>query len=142
MIFKSLGDKELFTLCLFGEARGESIDGKIAVASVIINRLKRQSWFGKSLKEVILKPYQFSCFLEKDPNRKVLEKIADEFREHLTENIALRECYWVAEGVLDEWLTSNVGKATHYHTKQVDPKWDNEMKLITIIGNHEFYEEA
>lgn len=141
-IIANLSEKQLFTLCLYGEARGEPIEGKIAVASVIINRLKRGRWYGKSLRGVILKPLQFSCFNEDDPNKKKIEIIAQNFIEYLHSYEQLRECYWVAVGFLDCWITSNVGKATHYHTKSINPKWDDKMKLIATIGNHEFFAEV
>ena len=148
-IIANLSEKQLFTICLYGEARGEPIEGKIAVASVIINRLKKGSYYGKNLRGVILKPLQFSCFNEldpvtkkPDPNRKKLEIIAQNFSEYLHSYEHLRECYWVAVGFLDCWLTSNVGGATHYNTLKCDPKWDDNMKLIATIGNHEFFVET
>jgi len=141
-IFENLSEKKLFALCLYGEVRGEPIEGKIAVASVIINRFGKGNWYGKSLRDVILKPKQFSCFNESDPNRKKLEMIAQNFDEYLHSYEHLRECYWVAVGFLDCWLTSNVGKSTHYNTKSCDPKWDDNMKLVATIGNHEFFMEV
>lgn len=141
-IFESLNEKELFTLAIYGEARGEPIEGKVAVASVIVNRLKRNGWFGSTLKEVILKPKQFSCFNATDENRPLLMAIARDFKEYLAKYEVLRECFWVAVGFLDGWLRSNVGDADHYHSLNVDPGWDDEMKLVATIGNHKFYEEA
>lgn len=139
-VFEALEDKELLSLVIYGEARGESIEGKVAVASVITNRVKEGGWYGKSLKEVILKPYQFSCFLENDPNRDLLVSMAHNYLEYLGKYEALRQCWWVAVGFLDGWLISNVGEATNYFADYIPaPDWARKMTLITKIGRHEFY---
>jgi hypothetical protein len=39
--FKKLDKKQLLSLAIYGEARGEAIEGKIAVASVIMNRIEK-----------------------------------------------------------------------------------------------------
>jgi len=140
-VFEKLKERELLALAVYGEARGEPIEGKIAVASVIMNRLKRNGWYGKDLYEVILKPYQFSCFNPGDPNRRRLEIIAENFSDYILNYEKLRECYWVACGFLDHYLTSNVGDATHYHAVYIDPpSWAQEMVEVARIGNHIFYE--
>lgn len=50
----------LFAFALWGEARGEPVDGRHAVAEVICNRAARSS--SGCIDEVLLEPYQFSCF--------------------------------------------------------------------------------
>ncbi len=140
-ILASLLESELFSLVIYGEARGESIEGKVAVASVVTNRLRRGGWFGSTLTEVILKPYQFSAFNPDDPNRRLLEMIARNFWEYLGQYEALRQCWWVAVGFLDGWLSSNVGEATHYFSTSMKspPDWASEMELVAEIGRHRFY---
>jgi len=55
-----MSDLEILARTIQKEAGGESDKGKLAVGAVIANRVKAQSWMGKNLKEVILKPGQFS----------------------------------------------------------------------------------
>jgi len=139
-IFETLKEKELLSLAVYGEARGESIEGKVAVASVITNRLARRGWYGKTLQEVILKPYQFSCFLENDPNHDLLVSIAMNYVEYLGTYDALRQAWWVALGFLDGWLASNVAGATNYFADYIPkPGWATDMEYITKIGRHSFY---
>ncbi len=138
-VFKKLEDIELLTLVMYGEARGEGLDGMLAVGSVVLNRVK-QKVYGNGIKGVILKKYQFSTFNERDPNRESLIRIAFDFKSHLESFLTLRAGYWVAKGLLEGYLHSNVGDANHYNTKGVDPKWDDNMTLIRVIGNHEFFE--
>ena len=44
-------------LNLYHECRGEPLAGQIAVAHVVMNRAEKR---GKSLREIVLQPYQFS----------------------------------------------------------------------------------
>lgn len=53
----------------WGEARGCGELGMQAVINVIVNRADNPSWWGNSLVSVCLKPYQFSCRNQGDPNR-------------------------------------------------------------------------
>ena len=55
-------------LTIYGEARGELNVGRIAVGSVILERIDLQGWMGKTIQQVCLMPYQFSCYLPDDPN--------------------------------------------------------------------------
>jgi spore germination cell wall hydrolase CwlJ-like protein len=141
-VFEELDDKKLMALCLYGEARGEPLSGKIGVASVIMNRVKKNGWFGSTIKKVILKPKQFSCFNEQDPNRRRLIMIAQNWDYFFQKDKTLRECYSIAERVI-EGITfqDNVFGATHYKTVKCIASWADKMKLVAIIGNHEFYTE-
>ena len=60
---------EYMARTIWGEARGEDEQGKIAVGHVIKNRRDKQTWMGKTIKDVCLKKWQFSCWNENDPNR-------------------------------------------------------------------------
>jgi N-acetylmuramoyl-L-alanine amidase len=124
----------LMARTIYGEARGESTAGQEAVANVIINRLKRQGWYGKTVHDVILKPYQFSCWLESDPNFNLLLSI----------HLKLDKQVAIACKAVNLELVDNTNGATHYHTKQIKPSWTNNHHLMqkTIeIGNHIFYKE-
>jgi N-acetylmuramoyl-L-alanine amidase len=58
----------LLALCVWREARGESLDAKRGVAWVVRNRAAHPSWWGTDSVTVILKPAQFSSFNAGDPN--------------------------------------------------------------------------
>ncbi len=144
-VFRRLDDIKLLSLVIYGEARGEPLAGKIAVASVVLNRLKKSGWFGKALKDVILKPYQFSCFNENDPNRIKLLAIAQDWDIFFQKDKTLRECYDIAKKLLDpndfSMAKDNTFGATHYKTKNCKADWADKMQLTAVIGNHEFYVE-
>ncbi len=138
-VFDELKDEELLAVCMYGEARNQGLDGMLAVGSVIVNRAKHPSWWGTDIKSVILKPMQFSCLNENDPNRKTLEHIATDIPDSLMKLEVFKRCYWIAKGIMEGFLGSNVGKATHYHTRQVKPGWKDKLTKITQVGEHIFY---
>jgi len=140
--FKKLTDAQLLAVCIYGEARSESLAGKIAVAHVVMNRAKLPKWWGTTIQEVILKFRQFSCFNEGDKNRLALRAIAANWEKAFQKNRILRECYYVAEGVIEGDLRDNTDAATHYNTLGCNPTWDDKMLLTDTIGNHEFFREA
>jgi len=128
----------LYSACIWGEGRGEPEEGKIAIAHVIRNRWIKDGWFGKSLKGVILKPLQFSCFNHWDCNRRKLLNplIHDSFE-------VWKECYEIAEKVYSGDIPDPTDGATHYHRKdmKVYPKWAKDMVKTCEIGSHIFYKE-
>lgn len=139
---KALDETKLLALCIYGEARGEKQEGKIAVASVIMNRVTRAGWFGTGIKGVILKPKQFSCFNGNDPNYLKLMVIATQWETYFQKDKHLRECCFVAEGVISGTIKGTVGNACFYHALNCRPSWSGKMIIVATIGNHVFYTEA
>jgi len=61
--FRSDKEFEIVQQTIYAEARGEPLEGQKAVAWVIYNRAKKGvSYFGKTMQDVCLKPYQFECW--------------------------------------------------------------------------------
>lgn len=58
-----------FAKTIWAEARGEPLEGQIAVANVILNRARQGGWWGDDVVKVCRKPKQFSCWNNGDPNR-------------------------------------------------------------------------
>lgn len=64
-------DRDVLARTLWGEVRGESLEGQIAVAWSIRNRVnagKAKSWWGEGYTGVCQKPYQFGCWNKNDLN--------------------------------------------------------------------------
>ena len=64
-------DRDVLARTIWGEARGESSAGKVAVAWTIRNRVfdgKEKSWWGEGYAGVCQAPWQFSCWNKTDPN--------------------------------------------------------------------------
>lgn len=130
-------DVELLARTLYGEARGENVRGKEAVACVIVNRVKRARerggyWWGNSFRGVCLKPWQFSCWNEGDPNLEKLKTVTPENRVFQT---CIRIARRAARGAIDD----PTGGATHYHAKGIHPPWARTKAPSAEIGRHLFY---
>jgi N-acetylmuramoyl-L-alanine amidase len=148
-VFENLPGERLLALCVYGEARGEPIEGKIGVANVVMNRVQRgkaeelrtgrKYWWGTTIHEVILKPQQFSCFNAGDPNRLKLMAIAADWDRYYQRDKALRECAMVAENVIGGRFPDNTKGATHYKTINCKAAWAASMELVAEIGSHQFF---
>lgn len=133
--FYDLGEPDLLSRCIYGEAAGEPMEGKFAVACVVRNRVLTPGWWGNTYKRVILSPSQFSCFnydsglLEKMMMKKPVRSWAD--------------CDSAAMDVIVRNLPDITGGATHYFNPDVCdiPPWAHRMVRTCVIGKHHFYNE-
>ena len=123
---------EIATATIAMEASGEGPDGELAVAFVLINRLKTGRW-GSTLAAVALARKQFSCWNEDDPNRMrmALMKNAD-------------PAIVSAQAALDKATSNNPDPtkgATHYYSVDMPqpPFWASTATFLVQIGKHRFY---
>ena len=135
---QKLPDKDLLARLIFGEARGETTEGKVAVANVVINRIKsRKPHYGASggsLTGVALKAWQFSCFNKDDPN---LSLLADP-----PNDLLFQQCFTIAGLALLGLLVDNTYGSTLYYNPQVAaPKWAETTVFKCRIGRHVFHME-
>lgn len=125
----------LFAMAIWGEARGEYIAGKTGVAYVIKNRAEHPRWWGHDLREVVLKPFQFSCLNINDPNR---SKLLLPLKHDAVE--VWDECYEVAFGVMNDDMPNPVGLSDHYFDDSIaPPRWAKADKFVNKIGRLNFY---
>ena len=116
---------------IFGEARGEPLEGQWAVAAVVLNRARRS---GKSMEFECRKPYQFSCWLPTDPNKPKL--VAASLKDPV-----FRACFDVALAALTGRLKDYTQGATHYHAVGILPYWATGKTPCVQIGDHLFYND-
>jgi spore germination cell wall hydrolase CwlJ-like protein len=129
-----VSDKELWCLAtaIYFEARGESYRGQVAVAQVVLNRVKDYR-YPDTICGVVFQNQsrrnscQFSFACDGIP-----ETINDRTSWAQAEDIAKR----FTNGEL--YLTE-VANATHYHATYVRPAWAPRMTKLTQIGLHVFY---
>ena len=132
-------DSELMLLArmVFGEARNQPLEAMIGVAFTAINRMEIGGWYGKSLREVLLKPWQYSCFNKNDPNRKkLMNPLLYEKLEIFT------KCLAVAHAVLNGLVKDPTNGATHYFSGNRKPRWARKMRWCGKIGDFKFYKEG
>lgn len=144
MYVEELGDMLTLACTIWGEARGEGLEGQEAVARVIINRYKANKWYtgyvvenGKkvpSIKETCLKKAQFSCWNKNDPNFSKIKALSENDRAFLI-------CKDVAKRAIDGELVDFINNATFYHTKTIMPNWALHHSPCYETGNHLFYND-
>jgi len=118
---------ELLALMIAGEADNQPLTGRVAVACVAVERLRRHRW-GDTLRKVLLQRYQFSTF-----NGAHWQQFTHRIGAHTA----------LAELAIERLLNSPVNSATHYHTADVSPPWAKSSAMICLgqIGSHIFYRE-
>lgn len=109
---------------VYFEARNQSLVGKLAVANVVINRV-RSGRYPSSVCEVIHQSSQFSWY------GRVPDKITDKE--------AWERCLKVAIYVLTNEDTDNTRGATHYHEVGIRPKWIHKLIRTIRFESHIFY---
>lgn len=122
------GAVEWLALNIYHEARGEPIQGQIAVAQVVLNRVYDPE-FPNTVKDVIRQPYQFSWYSPYFNN-------SDRIDDYSAWQTSLR----IARAVLNyEIMNDNTRGALYYHAESVSPKWSSFFRPTTQIGEHIFY---
>ena len=113
-------------VAVYHEARGESLEGQLAVAQVIKNRAMSgkypSDWCG-----VVKQPWQFSFvrhgqFPSVDVNSEAWRKAVGITRLAVANAVPSgpKECLW-------------------YHANYVAPRWSNNLQRVEQIGAHIFY---
>lgn len=143
-----LSDRDVVALTLWGEARGEDIGGRIAVANVIRNRAAGHR-FGTTAREVCLWPHQFSCWTNvggADSNFRLVLATARFVATGDRPGPLVRECQWISQGLLTDSFVDNTHGATHYLTATLyataPPSWATSARVLAHIGNHIFLRAA
>ena len=118
------------TQAVYYEAGFEPVEGRRAVAQVVINRMRHPA-FPKSVCGVV---YQGS-------NSPVCQFsfVCDGSLYRAPAAGAWKQAQEVAREALDGYVERAVGAATHYHADYVAPRWAPMLTKITKLGAHIFY---
>ena len=114
---------------IYFESEGESFEGKLAVATVTLNRTKSVH-FPENICDVIDQKTQGVCQYswKCQPVRKI------------NNYIAWQESMIVAKQTLtNELYHDKMTNALFYHATSVEPGWGKKYRKIGKIGNHIFY---
>lgn len=117
---------------IYGEARGEPYEGKVAVAWVLLNRARRPRWWGHDLYSVCLKDRQFSCWNQDDPNRAAIKAASPG-------NPVMSACIRALLEALSGLAADPTGGADHYCVTSLTPSWAATAMPTAIVGGHKFY---
>ena len=118
------------TQAVYYEAGFEPLEGRRAVAQVVLNRLRHPA-FPKSVCGVV---YQGS----RSPVCQ-FSFVCDGSLYRAPAPLAWRESMAVADAALRGYVETAVGSATHYHADYVAPRWAPMLTKLTQLGAHIFY---
>jgi len=123
-------DYLLGIVTVFQEAEGEPYKGKVAVAEVILRRMKKKYMSDGTVAGTVLRKYQFSGFNTDSANRIRSFKID-------TSVPVVDECVraWVEA---DKGSNLVPGCLHYYNANIVSPPWAEGAEVVAVIGNHTF----
>lgn len=112
-------DLGLLARAVYSEARGESYEGQVAVAAVILNRLESPE-FPKTIREIIFEPWAFTA--------------VHDGQFWLTPN---ETAYKAAKDAINGWDPTG-GAVFYYNPAKTTNKWIWSRPVIKQIGSHLF----
>lgn len=115
----SSANLDLLAKCVYAEARGEPYTGQVAIAAVVLNRVKSSS-FPNTVSGVIYQKNAFTCVSDGQIN--------------LTPNAS---AYSAAKDALKGWDPTN-GCLYYYNPATATSKWIWSLKVELKIGKHSF----
>lgn len=118
-------------LNVYHEARGEPIEGQVAVALSTVNRAKKNN---ADLCDVVFSKGQYSWTITGARNKVVLAAYLPKDKE------AYSKALMVSKSAL--YMEDFTGGATSYHSLSVNPVWSKTMRYVGTWGNHRFYKEV
>jgi spore germination cell wall hydrolase CwlJ-like protein len=116
---------------IYFEANTESAEGKLAVATVTMNRVQSHV-FPKTVCGVVLDQSSKGC---------QFSWVCDGKSDIIRDRSGYIESVKLAEDVLLSNRRSRIisPDVMYYHANYVEPKWAKTMKFMTTIGAHLFY---
>lgn len=128
-------DERVLAQTIYGEARSGGDVLMTAVANTVINRVAKQSWYGKTITEVCWKGKQYSCWNTDDPNCAIIEKI------DTSDPVFFRATVIASEAVAGT-LADTTNGATHYYSTYIpEPSWAEGHTPCAALGNMLFYND-
>ncbi|MBQ6991598.1 MAG: spore cortex-lytic enzyme [Clostridia bacterium] len=115
----STSDLNLLARLVYAEARGESYTGQVAVAAVVLNRVKSSS-FPNTVSGVIYQPGAFS--------------VVNDGQINLTPNQTAMNA---AQDAINGWDPS-YGALYYFNPKTATSSWIWSRQVTVTIGNHRF----
>lgn len=116
---------------LYFEARGEGVEGQVAVAEVILNRVD-SGLYPRTVCGVVKQGGRGGCQFSYTCDGR-----ADTIRERGAYEVSAR----IARAMLDGAPRRLTDGATHFHTPAVRPGWSKRFVRTARIGRHIFYRQ-
>ena len=130
-----LAEENCLARAIYFEARSESELGQLAVAKVILNRVKDPE-YPNSICGVV---YQGSGRRNSCQFSFACDGLPDDVRSAASWSKAKRVAH---KAIAGDAQMSVIATATNYHADYVKPKWAKSMRKIVKIGRHIFYSDS
>jgi spore germination cell wall hydrolase CwlJ-like protein len=130
-----LAEENCLARAVYFEARSESELGQVAVAKVILNRVKDPE-YPKTICGVV---YQGSGRRNSCQFSFACDGLPDDVKSAKSWAQAKRVAKMTIAG---DAKVAALTTATNYHADYVNPKWAKSMKRLVKIGRHIFYEDS
>lgn len=117
---------------IYFEARAEPVEGQVAVANVVLNRVKSEE-FPDDPCHVI---YQGG---ERRRHKCQFSWYCDGKTDRVRDLRKFEELYVIAYNAMSGEYEDNTYGATFYHANYVNPRWAYQKERTVILGNHIFY---
>lgn len=112
------------------EARGSPFADKLAVAQVVLNRV-RDPAHPNTICEVVHEPAQFSWTVDEQP---------DEVRiTNRIERDAWLDSILAAVSAIEGRIPDLASGATHFHAASISPEWSRAFEYVARWGGHRYY---
>ena len=130
-----MAEENCLARAVYFEARSESELGQLAVAKVILNRVKDPE-YPKTICGVV---YQGSGRRNSCQFSFACDGLPDDVRSASSWSNAKRIA---KKAIAGDAQVASIATATNYHADYVKPKWAKSMKRLVKIGRHVFYEDS
>jgi spore germination cell wall hydrolase CwlJ-like protein len=135
-------DLEALSLVIYGESRGEVIEGKLGVAAAIRNRVLEEYRGAKSYLEVCTAHAQFSAWTEEAASMADAKARMESSSRHI-DDPTLDLCQQIAAATIAGTLPDCTKGATHYITTELyhraPPSWARNATPLCTLGNQTFF---
>lgn len=160
-ILAGLNDFFALVCTIYGEARGEPLEGQVAVGCVIRNRVLSPYRWATSYRGVCLEPLQFSCWSPAGGEENhaatlaYAERMLGDFAEERFDPVPIadveRQLRWIADGIIGGHIADRVYGANHYLASWLigsghAPTWARTSphssalrSPVDEIGGHSFF---
>ncbi len=142
-------DLVCMSLALYHEARGEPLEGQVAVAATILNRVASRA-YPNSVCGVVFEnaelanacQFTFACDGRSDMPRNPMAFARMVKLSALILSVAHTPAAQAGTDAKRHRIRRILGRfilATHYHRHDVNPSWSKRMGRIARVGNHVFF---
>ena len=123
---------------IYYEARGEELEGKLAVAGVILERVNTTNFPNTICKVVHDGVYLNGVIMR---NRCAFSYYCDGKGEPMKSEVAKEDAFYIADLALQGVIYTETEGATYYHASYVNPAWAEDFIFLGRVGYHLFYAE-